>query len=118
MKRMYFLILSLVLFSCSDDDVNYCYCESYDEAYGILANVSPSGGDLYFHADENQINSNPINYGNTFGFYNFYTGIRLFSLINNVGDTLAAQEVLLEDNQVFGVFAVNTFYQIRALCKY
>lgn len=113
MKKMYFLILSLALLSCSDDDDNCYYYETRDEAYGILANVSPNSGDLYFHADENQINSNPVNYGNTFGFYNFYTGSRLFSLLNNVGDILATQEVLLEDNQIFGAFAVNTFDQIE-----
>ncbi|MCO6174044.1 DUF4397 domain-containing protein [Flavobacterium sp. NRK F10] len=114
LKSMTLFFLGLTLVSCdNNDDVYYYYIENPDVAHGILVNASPNSGDLYFHADENQINSGAINYGTAVGYFNFSLGERLFSLLNTSGDTLASTEFVVEDHQVFGLFAVNTFNQIE-----
>lgn len=114
-KALLCLGFSLAMSSCDiGDDDNYYYPpQNQNVAYGIIANASPSSGDLYFFADENSVNNNPLNYGAAAGYYNFYLGERVLSIQNNAGDTLATTEITLEQGDYFSAFAVNTFDSIE-----
>ena len=114
-KMLLFCSLAFVMVSCDDDDTDYYYIEPSDSAFGVIANASPSSGDLYFHSDENQINGTAINYGDAAGFFKFYTGNRLFSVLNTAGDTLAKTQVSLNEYDIFSAFAVNTFENIELM---
>lgn len=116
MKNIFFksLLSALVVFgfiSCESDE--YYYYNYPDTAYGTITNASPNSGGLDFFSDENQINSSPLDYTNTFGYYNFYTGNRIFTVKNNQGDVLAQTEINLRAGDHFSVFAVNTFDNIE-----
>ncbi|RZJ33998.1 MAG: DUF4397 domain-containing protein [Flavobacterium sp.] len=104
-----FLGLAAVLFaSCSVDDGDYYY-EPTNSAYGLIANASPSSGDLYFFADANQVGESPFSYSDARGYYNFFPGDRTLTIKDDLGQTLATAEITLELGEFFSAFAVNTF---------
>lgn len=112
-RMMMMAATALTLFSCSIDDDNYADVPQNSVAYGIIANVSPSSGDLYFFADSNQVNNSALAYGTAAGYYNFYTGNRVLSLKNAAGTVLDTVSVSLNAGDVFSAFAVNTYDNIE-----
>lgn len=114
-KTALFFSALVTLASCDigDDSGNY-YEPNPNVAFGLVANASPSSGDLYFFADDNRINNQgPLNYGSLAGYFNFVTGNRTLSLRNTNGETLASADVTLNQGEYFSVFAVNTFDNIE-----
>ncbi|MFL9845377.1 DUF4397 domain-containing protein [Flavobacterium rhizosphaerae] len=101
--------------SCiTDDDLDYTGPDPYENvAFGAIVNASPSSGDIFFFADENQVYNGALRYGQSAGYYNFFTGDRNLSIINAVGDTLATNDITLEAGDYFSAFAVNTFDNIE-----
>lgn len=84
-----------------------------EAAYGIIANTSPSSGDLYFFADNNQIDNSAFNFGDARGYYTFFLGERTLSVENADGTVLATKDVTLTNAQYFSAFAVNTFTNLE-----
>ncbi|MFI2743483.1 DUF4397 domain-containing protein [Zhouia sp. PK063] len=109
LKQILMPFLCMVIFSCDDDDVNYY---TNNVAYGTLVNASPNSGELFMYADDNIINQNALNYTDVRGYYNFYTGDRVFYLRDQQGHTLDSLAVSLNDYDQFSLFAVNTFDEI------
>jgi Domain of unknown function (DUF4397) len=103
---------ALLVTSCIDDDNTY-YNPYPNVAYGVIVNTSPNSGDLFFFADQNQINNAPLNYGDAAGYYNFYTGSRVLSLKDNAGETLSTANITLNNGDFFSAFAVNTFSNVE-----
>ena len=102
------------LSSCSLDSENTYVTQPLPEsAYGIIANASPASGDLFFFADANKINDNPLTYANAAGYYNFSLGNRILAVKNTAGTTLATKAITLTRGQSFTAFAVNTFNNIE-----
>lgn len=119
MKKLFFpkltmiIIVLMTIFSCSDDeDTHFIEVEN---SYGLIANVSPNSGDLYFFADGNKINSSALNYPNVQGYYRFYEGSRKFSVQDSKGNVLATSEREVKDGDIFSLFAVNTFDQLELI---
>lgn len=104
--------VALLASSCINDDDSY-YDPYPNVAYGVIVNVSPNSGDLFFFADQNQINNNALNYGDAAGYYNFYTGNRALSLKNSLGETLSTDNITLNNGDFFSAFAVNTFENVE-----
>lgn len=108
------VLLFVTMFtSCINDDDSAYYTPNQDVAFGYVVNASPSSGDLYFYADENQLNSQALNYGSSMGYFRFYLGDRTFTVKNGSGTTLATTTLTLEDNDYFALFAVNTFNSLE-----
>lgn len=104
--KMFFGIASLfALSSCNVDDGDYYFYDTV--AHGTIGNASPSSGDLFFFADNNQVNTNGLSFGNAVGYYNFYEGNRVISVQDNTGNTLASAQLSLSIGDFFTVFAVN-----------
>lgn len=100
------------LLSCEVEQNDYYY--NYPEsAFGIIANASPSSGDLFFYADDNRINNSGLNYSQYLGYRQFYTGDRNFTLRNSNGIILASTNIQLSYGDYFSVFAVNNFNEIE-----
>lgn len=99
--------------SCSlDDDMDYV--QPIDNvAQGIIANASPNSGNLYFFADENQVNNTALTYTDAQGYYRFRLGDRVLSLKDQAGAVLDTVHVNLEAGEFFSAFAVNTFNNIE-----
>ncbi|MGS2740979.1 DUF4397 domain-containing protein [Sinomicrobium sp. M5D2P17] len=108
LKLCLMLCMGIIFVACDEDD-DYIYYYPEDIAYGLLVNASPGSGDLYLYADENQINQDPLNYTDARGYYNFYTGDRLFFLKNQNGETLDSLSVNLSMGEYFSVFAAGTY---------
>lgn len=112
-KMMLGIAAALAMTSCvTDDDTNYAY-PNPNVGYGVLVNASPNSGDLYFYADQNLVNQNPLLYTTAQGFYGFYTGNRQLSIKNTAGATLAQDSLTVAQNDYFTAFAVNTFDNIE-----
>jgi Domain of unknown function (DUF4397) len=103
---------AISLASCDIDDDNYVE-QPVTVAFGAIVNASPNSGDLYFYADDNQINNNALTYAAAAGYYNFYLGDRHLSVRNVLGETLATADITLEQGDYFSAFAVNTFENIE-----
>jgi len=102
------------LSSCSLDSNNdYVTQPQPEAAYGIIANASPASGDLFFYADANKINNDPLTFANYAGYYNFTLGNRILAVKNASGTTLATKAITLTRGQSFTAFAVNTFNNIE-----
>jgi len=100
--------------SCSlDDDSNNYTVPVNDVAFGLIANASPNSGNLYFYADENQVNDAALNYTDAKGYYNFRLGNRVLSLKNESGTVLDTVHTTLRAGEYFSAFAVNTFNNIE-----
>lgn len=118
MKARFFKVVTAItglfmLWSCNvDDDYTYYYPDP-NVALGIIANASPDSGDLFFYADQNAINLNPLNYTDAAGYYNFYLGDRTFSIKDSNGNILTTLEKTLEAGDFFTLFAVNNFATIE-----
>lgn len=114
-RLAFFMGVAALVSSCNiDDDSNYYYYPNPENvAFGLIGNASPNSGDLYFYADQNQINNPALNYGTALGYYNFYTGDRVLTVRNEAGDTLATANITLHDGDYFSAFAVNTFDNIE-----
>lgn len=112
-RFMAVLAVTLLLTSCINDDDNSYYTPVQSGAYGYVVNASPSSGDLYFFADQNQLNNQGLTYGNSMGYFRFYLGNRNFSLKNTAGTTLGSTTLQLEDQDYFALFAVNTYDHIE-----
>lgn len=108
-------VITTALFatSCTNDLNNDYYTPVESAAYGYIVNASPSSGDLYFYADQNLLNSTALNYGNSAGYYRFYLGNRTFSIKSSAGTSLATTSLTLNNQDYFGLFAVNTFNNIE-----
>ncbi|MFP9115774.1 DUF4397 domain-containing protein [Flavobacterium sp. RHBU_3] len=106
------IAVALLATSCLNDDDNY-YNPYPNVAYGVIVNASPESGDLFFFADQNQINNNALNYSDAAGYYNFYTGSRVLSLKNSAGETLSTDDITLNNGDFFSAFAVNTFENVE-----
>lgn len=109
-----FLIFLFSLTSCENED-NYYYGYNPNTAFGIITNASPSSGDLFFYADNNAINKSGLNYTDTNGYNNFYTGNRVITLKNSSGNGIASTNINLHQGDFFSVFAVNTFDKIELI---
>ncbi len=112
-RTMLIAVSFITLWSCSIDDDSNNYYQNPNVAIGIIANASPDSGDLFFYADNNNINSNPLNYTDAAGYYNFYLGERTFSIQDAEGNELATLEKTLTAQDFFSLFAVNTFTEIE-----
>lgn len=100
--------------SCSiDDDTNNYVQPIPQAAFGLITNASPSSGNLYFFADDNQVNSTALTYTDAQGYFNFRLGERVLSLKDQAGAVLDTVHVNLEAGQYFSAFAVNTFEDIE-----
>ncbi len=106
LKTLLFLFAVLFAASCSVDDEGYYYNDT--AAHGTIGNASPNSGDLYFFADANQVNANPMNFGAAAGYYNFFPGNRTISVKTASGTVLASEEISLNVGDFFTAFAVNT----------
>jgi len=106
---------ALLLSSCDIDDDNNNYYNPIDQtiARGVIANVSPNSGDLYFYADANLVNNSPLGYNTAEGYYGFFTGNRVLSVKNTAGNIVASDTISLAAGQYFSAFAVNTFDNIE-----
>jgi hypothetical protein len=104
---------AIAMTSCNLDDDGYTQQPNPDVAYGALVNASPNSGDLYFFADENQVNNSALTYTGAQGYYNFFLGERIMSIRNSAGETLAQTNITLERGDYFSAFAVNTFDNIE-----
>lgn len=119
MKLNFFTKLALslsavvLLSSCSLDDDTDNVQPLPNVAQGLIANASPSSGNLYFFADENQVNDAALNYTDAKGYYRFRLGERVLSLKNQSGTVLDTVHVTLEAGKYFSTFAVNTFNNIE-----
>lgn len=117
MKNLFFSNVLLLVFSlgmmtsCNDDD-DYYYV-TVENSFGLIANASPSSGDLYFYADDNQINTIALNYADVQGYYRFYDGLRTFSVRDTNGNILDTEQREVKDGDFFSLFAVNTFDQLE-----
>lgn len=109
-----FLIFLFSLTSCENED-NYYYTYNPNSAFGIIANASPSSGDLFFYADNNAINNSGLNYTDANGYNNFYTGNRVLTLKNSNGNAITSTNINLHQGDFFSVFAVNTFDKIELI---
>nr|WP_322623754.1 DUF4397 domain-containing protein [uncultured Flavobacterium sp.] len=112
-RLMAVLAVALLFTSCIDDDNRSYYQPIENSAFGYVVNASPSSGDLYFFADQNQLNREALNYGGSMGYFRFYLGDRTFTLKNSLGTTLATTTLKLENQDYFALFAVNTFNNIE-----
>lgn len=109
---MFFGIAALSVFSsCNVDDEGYYIYDT--AAHGIIGNASPNSGDLYFFADDNQVNNNSLNFGSALGYYNFYEGDRTISVKNANGTVLASTDLTLSVGEYFTVFAVNNSEELE-----
>lgn len=105
----------LLLGSCNvDDDYTYYY-PSNNIALGIIANASPDSDGLFFYADQNDINQNPLEYTNAAGYYNFYLGDRTFSIQDSDGHELTTLDKTLTAGDFFTLFAVNNLDAIELI---
>lgn len=104
---------AISLASCSIDDDNNYVEQPTTVAFGGIVNASPNSGDLFFYADDNQINNTALAYTGAAGYYNFYLGDRELSIRNLLGETLATANITLEQGDYFSAFAVNTFENIE-----
>lgn len=98
--------LALALISCNPDDSDNHYVQP-EIAFGLIANASPDAQELYFSADQNRINSTPLQYGYAQGYFNFELGNRVLKVTNNAGVTLATKSITLGQSQIFSAFAIN-----------
>jgi len=115
LKKLLLCVVTIgALSSCSlDSENNYVNPPQPEAAYGIIANASPASGDLFFFADANKINDNPLTYTAAAGYYNFSLGNRILSVKNASGTTLATKAITLTRGKSFTAFAVNTFSNIE-----
>lgn len=104
--------IAVSITSCSLDDDNQ-YVENPEVAYGAIINASPNSGDLFFYADENQINNTALAYTGAEGYYSFHLGERQLSIKDVDNQTLATADITLEQGEYFSAFAVNTFDNIE-----
>ncbi|RZJ70274.1 DUF4397 domain-containing protein [Flavobacterium sp.] len=105
-KTLFFGLAVIFAASCSVDDEGYYYNDT--AAHGTIGNASPNSGDLYFFADNNQVNANGLNFGAAAGYYNFFPGNRSLTLRNAGGTVLDTEEITLNVGDFFTAFAVNT----------
>ncbi|MXN92828.1 DUF4397 domain-containing protein [Flavobacterium sp. Sd200] len=112
-KLMMGVAITASLASCSLDDDNNYDIPQQNVARGLIANASPSSGNLYFFADENQVNETALNYAEARGYYHFRLGQRVLSLKDQSGTVLDTVHVTLRDGDYFSAFAVNTFDDIE-----
>jgi len=112
-RMMLGVAAAFTLFSCDIDDDSDYYAPAPTVAFGIIANTSPSSGDLYFYADANQINNDALTYGDARGYFRFNTGQRVLSLKEADGTLLDSVSLNLKAGDVFSAFAVNTFNNIE-----
>ena len=117
MKAKFFKTLMLAAIfitagSCDLDDGENYY-PTPDLAYGVIINASPDAGDLYFYADTNNINPNPLSFTSAAGYYNFYLGNRTFSIEDSEGHQLATAQKMLTRGDFVSIFAVNNLAEIE-----
>ncbi|RYG25284.1 MAG: DUF4397 domain-containing protein, partial [Chitinophagaceae bacterium] len=105
-------MFSSAVVACSTDDGGYYY-EAPQVAYGVIANASPDSGNLFFFADNNQVNQSGLSYTRAEGYYSFFPGNRVLKLKNEAGVELASDTISVAAGQAFSVFAVNRFEEIE-----
>ncbi|WP_116789663.1 DUF4397 domain-containing protein [Flavobacterium psychrotrophum] len=112
-KMMLGTAAAITMLSCNIDDDSTYYTPDNNIAFSIIANASPSSGDLYFYADANRINATPSVYGTAEGYFRLYTGKRVLSLKDATGTLLDSTTVNLKAGDVFSAFAVNTYNNVE-----